>query len=94
METLRELLKEHNLLRDGNFDGRFLKEHFEREERFLEGFKDKLGGDDELSPLGMVKREHELLLEYWQNGDKKGFEQLLKYHLMKEETQIFSLLEK
>jgi len=94
MGTLRELLEEHRLLREGNFDGKFLREHFEKEERFLEQFADKLGGDDPLSPIGMVKAEHKLLLEYWQKGDKKSFEELLNYHLFKEETQIFTLLER
>ncbi len=93
MEKLRELLRDHGVLKGGDFDGQFLKEHFEREEKFLEQFADKLGGDDELSPLGMVKAEHKLLLEYWQKGDKRSFEELLRYHLFKEETQIFTLLE-
>jgi uncharacterized protein YhfF len=41
----------------------------------------------------MVKAEHKLLLEYWKKEDKRGFEELLRYHLFKEETQIFTLLE-
>jgi hemerythrin-like domain-containing protein len=97
MEGLKKLLKDHEKLKklSPNTEGfeEILRKHFEEEEKFFSQFKDKLGGDDELSPLGMVKSEHQLLLEYLKKGDLKGFENLLKYHLKKEETQIFTLLE-
>jgi hypothetical protein len=59
----------------------------------LEKHKEVLGGDDHLSPLGMVKMEHRLLLEYLKKGEIEAFKSLLKYHLLKEETQIYTLLE-
>jgi len=97
MQGLKKLLEVHKRLKELNpTDEGFknlLKKHFEEEEKFLSQFGEKLGGEDELSPIGMVKREHKLLLEYLERGDLEGFKDLLEYHLKKEETQIFTLLE-
>jgi hypothetical protein len=96
MVDKEKLLEEHRRLRniEINQDLKgFLKEHFAREEAFFEKHKEKLGGDDELSPLGMVKAEHKLLLELLELGDLEGFKDLFRYHLFKEETQIFTLLD-
>ncbi len=69
-----------------------LLSHFEEEEKFFEQHAERLGGEDELSPLGMVKKEHRLLLEYLERGEYKLFRELFKYHLFKEETQVYTLL--
>jgi DUF438 domain-containing protein len=71
-----------------------LKEHFEREEEFFERYKERLGGDDELSPLGMVRSEHKLILDKLEReGLTEEVRDLIQYHLTKEETQIFTLIE-
>ena len=72
----------------------FLKGHFKKEEEFLGIYKERLGGEDELSPLGMVKSEHKLILERLEKeGLSEEVKELIKYHLFKEETQIFTLIE-
>ena len=95
MGQLELLLKDHQRLKELDINSesfkKALKEHFDREEKFLEKHKEKLGGDDSLSPLGMVKNEHKLLLEYLEKGKTEEFKQLFQYHLFKEETQIFTL---
>ena len=96
MREKEKLLNQHEELKKLNPTQEGFKEkllsHFEEEEKFFERHIDRLGGDDELSPLGMVKKEHKLLLEYLQRGEYKLFEELFKYHLFKEETQIYTLL--
>ena len=97
MEVVKKLKEQHKVLKklDITSKGFFerLKEHFELEEKVLEENSDLLGGDDELSPLGMVKGEHKLLLELLERRELERFEELFKYHLTKAETQIFTLLE-
>ncbi len=85
-----EELKHLNPTQDG-FREKLIS-HFEEEEKFFERHAERLGGDDELSPIGMAKKEHKLLLEYLEKGEYKLFEELFKYHLTKEETQIYTLL--
>jgi len=96
---LEKLKQEHKKLKeflDSNPSGliELLKKHFNEEEEFLEKHKGRLGGNDELSPLGMVKNEHKLILEKIEKvGLTDDVRELIKYHLAKEETQIFILLE-
>ena len=85
-----EELKHLNPTQDG-FREKLIS-HFEEEEKFFERHAERLGGNDELSPIGMVKKEHKLLLEYLERGEYKLFKELFKYHLTKEETQIYTLL--
>ena len=97
MAEKEKLLQQHRLLAseepasEGFLEK--LKKHFEEEEAFLERHKEVPGGDDQLSPLGMVKMEHRLLLEYLKKGEINAFRSLFKYHTLKEETQIYTLLE-
>jgi len=96
MEKKEKLLTQHEELKklkptQEGFKEKLLS-HFEEEEKFLEENAQRLGGDDELSPVGMVKKEHKLLLEYLEKGEYKLFEELFRYHLFKEETQIYTLL--
>ena len=97
MGEKEKLLSQHKELRnlDPSEDGFFEKLllHFEEEEKFFEKHSDRLGGDDELSPIGMVKKEHNLLVEYLKRGELERFKNLFKYHLFKEETQIYTLLD-
>ena len=97
MRAIEKLKKQHEVLKNLDITSEEffekLKEHFEFEEKVLRENKDLLGGDDELSPLGMVKEEHKLLLELLERRELERFEELFKYHLTKEETQIFTLLE-
>jgi len=96
---LRQLKQEHKKLRESLNSNppeliELLKKHFKEEEEFLEKHRERLGGDDELSPLGMVKGEHKLILEKLKKeGLTDEVKELIKYHLTKEETQIFTLLE-
>ena len=90
------LISEHQKLKDFDFSYEsveFLKAHIEREEQFFRENIQKLGGEDELSPLGMVLSEHKLLLKFLEEGKKEQFLELLKYHLVKEESQIYPLLD-
>jgi len=96
MAELEKLLSQHGELKrlSPTAEGfkEKLKKHFEEEESFFEKHLDRLGGDDDLSPVGMAKKEHRLLLEYLEKGDLERFKNLLRYHLAKEETQIYALL--
>ncbi|RTZ69056.1 MAG: hypothetical protein DSZ30_03180 [Aquificaceae bacterium] len=96
MADKETLLKQHQILANQNptSEGFLekLKKHFEEEEAFLEKHKEVLGGSDELSPLGMVKKEHRLLLDYLEKGEIERFKNLFKYHTFKEETQIYVML--
>jgi hemerythrin-like domain-containing protein len=96
MMYINELLKEHAELRNLTPESEaFLEkliEHFKEEEDLLEKFSEKLGGSDELSPIGMVKKEHKLLLEFLREKNLSGFKQLFEYHVKKEETQVFPLI--
>ncbi len=93
--TKEKLLEEHKKLKELPKEElkKFLTEHFRKEEEFFRKHLERLGGEDDLSPLGMVRKEHQLLLELLERGDFEGFEELLKYHLEKEERQIFTLLD-
>ena len=89
-------MEDHKRLRNFDFSSqsiKLLKEHFEEEEKFFSKYTERLGGEDELSPLGMVLNEHRLLLKLLEEGKKEQFLELLNYHLTKEETQIYTLLE-
>ena len=96
MDAVRKLKEQHEFLKNANVESeeflQKLTEHFELEEKVLEERANALGGNDELSPVGMVKMEHKLLLEYLKSGNLEGFKNLFRYHLIKEETQIYPLL--
>ena len=96
MREIEKLLSQHEELKklDPSEKG-FLEKllnHFEKEEKFLEKHSERLGGKDELSPIGMVKEEHRLMVEYLKKGELERFRNLFRYHLVKEETQIYKLL--
>ncbi|NPB05708.1 MAG: hypothetical protein GXO08_04955 [Aquificae bacterium] len=96
MGTKERLLADHERLKNFSFtpeDVELLKRHHEEEERFFEEHAAVLGGDGELSPLEMVRREHRLLLELLERGERELFLDLLRYHLHKEETQIYAMLD-
>ena len=97
MREKEKLLAQHGELKklDPSAEGFLEKllDHFEEEEKFFERHAERLGGDDKLSPIGMVKGEHKLLVEYLKGGELEKFKHLLEYHLFKEETQIYPLLD-
>jgi len=95
MGVKKELLSQHESLKNFDFSTEsieLLKKHFEEEEKFFKANSEKLGGTDELSPVGMALLEHQLLLKLLNEGKKDHFLELLKYHLEKEERQIYTLL--
>jgi len=95
MGIKEELLFHHESLKNFDFSTEsieLLKKHFEEEEKFFKDNSERLGGTDDLSPVGMALSEHKLLLKLLNEGKKELFLELLKYHLEKEERQIYTLL--
>ncbi len=96
MGEKERLLKQHKELYEFSFTAEqveLFKRHILEEEAFFEKNAERLGGKDDLSPVGMALKEHKLLLELLEKGEKDLFKELLHYHLVKEENQIYTLLE-
>jgi hemerythrin-like domain-containing protein len=65
-----------------------LLEHFIKEELYLSKFSPVLG-----KALEMIRAEHELLIKLLKEENWELFLSILKYHIEKEEKQVFPMIE-